>query len=242
MNFKLSFPLSLCLAATITCSALGADQPFQTAINQLVYQIRNPETKGPQFRDALEKIGEYLGIQAMDRLNVARVDVQTLTNTVATHFLVEEQIVLVTILRAGIPLCLGVHKVFPEAEVGFIAMSRNEETLQPLVEYIALPEIQGKTVIVADTMIATAGSVIDAIRILQTCQPKKILVIGAIAAEPGIARIAREYPEIQVIAAVVDPALNDKGYIIPGLGDAGDRAFGCKNLKCITSLRTDDSN
>ncbi|MBS0651339.1 MAG: uracil phosphoribosyltransferase [Verrucomicrobia bacterium] len=229
MISKIRLAIGIFAAFSSVNSFALAEPHHKTVLNQLVYEIRNPETKGEDFRKALEKIGEYLAIEVMDLLEQKKVDVETLTNASATHFLLEEQPVLVTILRAGVPLCMGVHKVFPDAEVGFIAMSRNEETLLPDVEYVAIPDIKDKSVILADTMIATAGSILDAIKIIEARGPKKIYIIGAIAAEPGIQRIKQAYPSVHIIAAAVDPTLNEKGYIVPGLGDAGDRAYGRKH-------------
>lgn len=198
------------------------------AIDQLVYEIRNPQTDAPHFRKALSKIGEYLALNVLEELNTKETGVETLTGKVATHRLLEESPVLVTILRAGLPLNDGVQRVFPHAEVGFIAMSRNEETLKAQVDYIGIPCLQDQCVILSDTMLGTGGSIIDAITILQHYKPKKIFVIAAVASVPGIARIKERYPEVKIFAAVTDPALNDKGYILPGLGDAGDRAYGKK--------------
>ncbi|MGE0669916.1 MAG: uracil phosphoribosyltransferase [Parachlamydiales bacterium] len=229
MISKIRLAIGICAALSSASSLAFAEPHNKAVLNQLVYEIRNPETKGEDFRKALEKIGEYLAVEVMDLLEQKKVDVETLTNASATHFLLEEQPVLVTILRAGVPLCMGVHKVFPDAEVGFIAMSRNEETLLPVVEYVAIPDIKDKCVILADTMIATAGSILDALKIIEARGPKKIYIIGAIAAEPGIQRIKQAYPSVHITAAAVDPTLNEKGYIVPGLGDAGDRAYGRKH-------------
>lgn len=148
----------------------------------------------------------------------------------AKHTLVDEVPVLVTILRAGLPLNAGVHKVFPDAEVGFLAMARNEETLKASVDYVALPDLKGRSIIIVDTMIGTAGSMLNAIRIVEECHPKRIFVIAGIAAQVGIDRILTHNPNIKIFAAAVDPALNEKGYIIPGLGDAGDRSYGVKHF------------
>lgn len=198
------------------------------ALNQFVYEIRNPKTDASHFRQALEKIGEHLACDVLEELNTEEVSIQTLTGTEAKHPLVSETPVLVTILRAGLPLNEGVQRVFPNSEVGFLAMSRNEETLKAKVDYIALPDMKGKTVIISDTMLATGGSLLDAIKIVEQKGPQKIFVIAAIAAKPGIDRITKYNPKIKIFAAAIDQNLNEKGYIIPGLGDAGDRAFGKK--------------
>lgn len=198
------------------------------ALSERVFEIRNPSTDAAHFRIALEKIGETLAMDVLEELHTEEVSIQTLTGTEAKHALVDETPVLVTILRAGLPLNEGVLKVFPNAEVGFLAMSRNEDTLKADVGYIALPNVKGKTVILSDTMLATGGSILDAIHILEARGAGKIFVVSAIASKPGIDRITAYNPNIKIFAAAVDPSLNDKGYIIPGLGDAGDRSFGMK--------------
>jgi uracil phosphoribosyltransferase len=199
------------------------------ALNELVYEIRNPETDSARFRKTLEKIGQQLAFAVLEELDTKEVPVTTLTGVEAKHFLVEEVPVLVTILRAGLPLNAGVQKVFPNSEVGFLAMSRNEETLKAEVDYIALPDLKGKSVIISDTMLATGGSLLDAIQIVEQRNPKQIFVIAAIASQPGLDRIFKSHPAIKIFAAAIDPSLNDKGYIIPGLGDAGDRSYGKKH-------------
>ncbi len=200
------------------------------AFNQLIYEIRDPQTGSERFRKALETIGEYLALNVLEELSSQEATIQTLTGGEATHRLIRETPVLVTILRGGLPINAGVHKVFPNAEVGFLAMSRNEETLKAKVDYIALPDLKDQIVILTDTMIATGGSLIDAIEILEPYEPKKIFVITAIAAEPGIARVLQYNPDIKILAAAIDPSLNDKGYTTPGLGDAGDRSYGRKHI------------
>lgn len=201
------------------------------ALSQLVYEIRNPETTGASFRQALEKIGAILAQDLLEELDTKEVVIQTLTGTEAKHLIVNEIPVLVTILRAGLPLNAGVHQVFPEAEVGFLAMSRNEETLKAQTDYVALPDLRGKTVIITDTMLATGGSLLDAIQIIEQKGARRIFVVAAIASKFGIERINKHHSAIKIFAATIDPSLNEKGYILPGLGDAGDRAYGKKYLQ-----------
>jgi uracil phosphoribosyltransferase len=198
------------------------------ALEQLVYEIRDPQTNSVHFRDVLEKIGEYLALDVLKELSTVEKSIRTETGAVAQHKLVNEIPVLVTILRAGMPLNIGVHKVFVNSEVGFLAMSRDEKTLLAKVEYIALPEIKDRIVIVVDTMLATGGSLIDAIQIVEKSAPKQIIVLTAIASQPGIDRVKSVYPLVKIFSTAIDPSLNEKGYIIPGLGDAGDRAYGYK--------------
>lgn len=198
------------------------------AIDQLVYEIRDPKTESAHFRQSLEKIGEYLALDILEELPTEQVQIETLTGEKASHNIAKETPVLITILRAGLPLNAGIQKVFSKANVGFLAMSRDEETLKAKVDYIGIPDVKDKIVIISDTMIATGGSLIDAIQIIEKYAPKQIFIVAAIACEPGIARITQHNPTIKVFAAAIDPALNHKGYIIPGLGDAGDRAYGNK--------------
>ena len=200
----------------------------KAVFNELVYQIRDPKTNPAQFRRSLKKIGEYLAVQVLEELEQTETSIETLLGESATHTLCNEKPVLITILRAGVPLYLGVQKVFSDSESGFLGMARNEETLAAKTDYVALPDIEGKCVCIIDTMLATGGSILDAVKLIEKYKPKKIIIISAIASEPGIARIAEYNPDIKVYAAAVDPTLNEKGYIVPGLGDAGDRCYGLK--------------
>lgn len=213
--------LLLCLSATF-----GMAQT--QAISELVYEIRNPQTDSGHFRKALETIGEYLALQVMEDLDAKEHTVRTLTGAEATHWIVDENPVLVTIMRGGIPLNQGVMKVFSASKVGFIAMSRNEETLLPKVEYVSLPDLKDRSVILTDTMLATGGSMRAAIDIIERHQPRKIYVVTAIAAQNGINALRQQNPDVKIYAAAIDPSLNQHGYIIPGLGDAGDRCYGEK--------------
>lgn len=197
-------------------------------LESLIYKIRDPNTGKQEFRSSLKKIGEYLALEVSNDLNTSKQKIMTLTQKEAEHNIVNEDIVLVTILRAGLPLFNGVFKIFPNAEAGFFAMQRNEITLKPSVDYVALPPLENKTVIVADTMLATGGSMLEAIKIIEKRNPKKIILICAIAAKEGIDRILAYNKDIKIYPAVVDPILNSVGYIVPGLGDAGDRCFGIK--------------
>lgn len=198
------------------------------ALSELVYEIRDPATDSLHFRQDLESIGEYLALQVLEELDTKGYSIQTLTGAMAIHELVDETPILITIMRGGIPLNQGVLKVFTDSKVGFLAMSRNEETLQAKVEYVSLPDLLDRSVIISDTMLATGGSMLNAIQIVESYRPKNIYVITAIASKPGIEAIQQHNPRIKIFAAAIDPSLNQHGYIIPGLGDAGDRCYGEK--------------
>lgn len=201
----------------------------QNMMDSLIYEIRDPQTQKKAFRECLEKIGELLAYDIKQALPTQEASIETLTGHKATHNLVCQNPVLITILRAGLPLNSGVMNVFKESDVGFIAMARDELTLKSRTDYIAVPEITNKVVILTDTMLATGGSLIDAISLIKDKSPSKIYIIATIASQPGIDRIMKAHPDVHILAACIDPALNEKGYIIPGLGDAGDRAYGKKS-------------
>jgi uracil phosphoribosyltransferase len=224
-SIKVCLLLALTLCISRACPDILKDR---LVLSHLVHDIRDPNTDRKHFRDALEKIGEYLALEVLQDLSTKHVEIETLTGAKAVHLLCDEDPVLITILRGGIPLMIGMQQIFPNSEAGFIGMARNEETLKASVGYIGIPEVKDKCVIIADTMLATGGSMIDAIKIIEKHHPKQIILVCAIAAKKGIDRILESYPNIKIYAAATDPTLNEKGYIIPGLGDAGDRCYGIK--------------
>ena len=141
----------------------------------------------------------------------------------------EESIAIVPILRAGLGMVNGVHKVFPTARVGHIGMYRDEETLEPHEYYCKLPDgIENKTVFLVDPMLATGGSACDALTALKKRGVMKIKFMAIIAAPQGIEAVTKAHPDVPVYISTVDRCLNENGYILPGLGDAGDRLFGTK--------------
>ncbi len=174
-----------------------------------LHPIRNPQTQRADFRNSLESIGEYMALQILEELPSEPKSIRTLTNEEASHSLPCEEPVLVTILKTV-----------------FFAMARNEKTLKADTSYIAFPDIKDKYVILSDTMLGTGGSIIDALTILYSKGPKKIYVLVAIASQTEIDGVKGKFPEAALFPAAVDPKLNDKGYIVPGLGDAGDRCYG----------------
>ncbi|HEY5236486.1 MAG TPA: uracil phosphoribosyltransferase [Rhabdochlamydiaceae bacterium] len=225
-SFKVCLLLALTLCVSRACPDILKDR---LVLSHLVHDIRNPQTDKKHFREALEKIGEYLALEVLQDLDTKHVEIETLTGAKAVHVLCDEDPVLITILRGGVPMLVGMQQVFPNAEAGFLGMARNEETLKAAISYIGIPNVKDKCVIISDTMLATGGSMLDAIKIVEKQNPKQIILVCAIAAKKGIARILDYNPNIKIYAAVTDPLLNEKGYIIPGLGDAGDRSYGMKH-------------
>lgn len=197
-------------------------------LEQHLYNIRNPETQRKEFRESLERIGECLGLEIARKLETEKRTIQTSLGKKAYHKLIGDQLVLIGILRAGIPLLYGLQRTFPYAETGFVGAMRNEKTLEAEISYIAIPDLKGKTTILADTMIATGGSIIDTIKQLKRYNPKEIIIAGVIASRKGLRKIKDYDRKIKVYTAATDPLLDENGYIVPGLGDAGDRSFGEK--------------
>lgn len=197
-------------------------------VEDLVCKLRDPSTDAQMFREILEEIGVFLGYEIGKELKTVEKRVTTVLDSVAVHEVYERSPVLVCVLRAGVPLYNGLQRVFPLAESGFIGAMRDEETLKAEISYVALPDLKGKDVVLIDTMIATAGSVMDSIEMLEKHEPRRIFVVGVIASSEGVEKIKAKYENVKVFVAAVDSKLNDKGYIVPGLGDAGDRCFGKK--------------
>ena len=163
------------------------------------------------------------------RSSLVPVQVETPLEVTTQYKVPEESIAIVPILRAGLGMVNGVHKVFPTAKVGHIGMYRDEETLEPQEYYCKLPDgIEHKTVLLVDPMLATGGSVCDALAALKKRGCKNIRFMCIIAAPEGVQKVAEAYPDIPVYVSTLDRQLNEHGYILPGLGDAGDRLFGTK--------------
>ncbi len=197
-------------------------------LEQALYTIRDPRTGRAEFRRNLEYIGEHLGIEIARTLPTHTQEITTCLGTTATHHLLQEQPTIITILRAGLPLYNGLQRTFPEAESGFLGTMRDEETLHSKTTYLALPELANRTIILADTMIATGGSIQDALTILKPKNPKRIILAGCIASEKALHTLQDYITPEDIHIAAIDQHLNKKGYIIPGLGDAGDRSYGRK--------------
>ena len=157
------------------------------------------------------------------------IEVETPLEKTTQTVVKENSIAIVPILRAGLGMVDGILTLFPAAKVGHIGLYRDEETLEPQEYYCKLPtNIEQKVVMVVDPMLATGGSACDAIKMLKKRGCDKIKLLSIIAAPEGVKKVAENYPEVEVFVAMLDRGLNEHGYIVPGLGDAGDRIFGTK--------------
>lgn len=191
--------------------------------------LRDKNTGMKEFRELVEEITTVMTYESMRDVQLVPVRVETPLEVTTQYRVPEESIAIVPILRAGLGMVNGVHKVFPTARVGHIGMYRDEETLQPQEYYCKLPEgIGDKTVLLVDPMLATGGSACDALAALKKRGCKKIKLMSIIAAPEGVEKVAKEHPDVSVYVSTLDRQLNADGYILPGLGDAGDRLFGTK--------------
>ena len=198
-------------------------------IKHKVSILRDKHTGMKEFRELVEEITTIMTYESMRDVELIPVQVETPLEVTTQYRVPEESVAIVPILRAGLGMVNGVHKVFPTARVGHIGMYRNEETLEPCEYYCKLPDgIEKKTVFLVDPMLATGGSACDALAALNKRGCRKIKLMSIIAAPEGIAKVAEEHPDVPVYVSTLDRGLNEHGYILPGLGDAGDRLFGTK--------------
>lgn len=191
--------------------------------------LRDKNTGTKEFREIAGEIATILCYEATREATLMEVIVETPMMTTKEMRLDENQYAFIPILRAGLSMVDGVLNMIPNAKIGHIGMYRNESTFEPVPYYFKVPhDVESREVILLDPMLATGGSAADAITQVKKCNVKKIKVLCIIAAPEGLERIEREHPDVQVYCASIDRCLNKKGYIVPGLGDAGDRIFGTK--------------
>ena len=193
--------------------------------------LRDKNTGTKEFREIAGEIGEFLCYKAMEDAELEAVEIETPIEKTEVKRLQEKNYVFVPILRAGLGMMEGVIKAIPNAKIGHIGMYRDDEDPEhkPIEYYFKVPSgIENKEVVILDPMLATGGSAIDAIEALKNKGVKKIKFICMIAAPEGLKAVSEKYPEVPIYCAKVDDHLNDDAYIVPGLGDAGDRIFGTK--------------
>ena len=195
-------------------------------VTHRVTLMRDINTKPKQFRELVNEITEFLAFEALKNLKTVDVPVTTpVAKTVGKK--IDGKIVLVPILRAGMGMVDAMLHVLPYAKVGVLGMQRNEETAEPVPYYSKVPPAKGEELaILIDPMLATGGSAADAIGQLKKLGYKHIVFLNLIAAPEGLAKLEKEYPDVPVFTAAKDERLNSHFYIVPGLGDAGDRIFG----------------
>jgi len=203
------------------------DSPY---LMEILTELRDKETDSIAFRKGLVKLGRFMGYEIIKTMETAKVKVETpLEETEGIIVKDRRNVVIVTVLRAAVPLMEGLVKVFEHARIGIVSASRGKAPKFEIeMNYIKIPQITPKdTVIIADPMIATGSTLVRVIEeVKKYGTPKRLIVLGVLAAPEGISRIKKKFPEVEIFVTKIDRELNDKGYILPGLGDAGDRAFG----------------
>ena len=191
--------------------------------------MRKKETGSKDFRELLKEIALLMGYEVTRDLPLDTVEIETPICRTKAKQVKGRKMAIVPILRAGMGMVEGLQTLVPVAKVGHIGLYRNEETHEPVVYYCKLPEdIQDRLVIVTDPMLATGGSACDALQMLKDRGCTNIRLMCLVGAPEGIERVQREHPDVDIYLAAVDECLNENAYIVPGLGDAGDRIFGTK--------------
>ena len=193
-------------------------------------QLRRKETPSRKFRAIVEELAELLTYEAARDLALREIEIETPIARCAAKELAAEKFVIVPILRAGLAMVAGALKILPDASVGHIGLFRDETTHLPVEYYKKFPaNLSEKIVVVVDPMLATGGSTSAALKILKDSGAREIIFVNIIAAPEGVKKIEAEHPDVPVYTAAVDERLNENCYIVPGLGDAGDRIFGTES-------------
>ena len=191
--------------------------------------IRNKDTDTKQFREIVKELAMLMAYESFKDVPTQEITVETPLETTTQTVVKENSIAIVPILRAGLGMVDGILSLFPAAKVGHIGLYRNETTFEPQEYYCKLPShIEDKVVMVVDPMLATGGSASDAIKMLKKRGCKKIKLMSIIAAPEGVDKVATAHPDVEIFVSTLDRCLNENAYILPGLGDAGDRIFGTK--------------
>ncbi|MCE1187597.1 MAG: uracil phosphoribosyltransferase [Ignavibacteria bacterium] len=195
-------------------------------IEREVTILRNKYTQHEQFRSAVKRIATLLAAEIMKYAEYNKINVETPLETTSGVDL-RSQVILAPVLRAGLGMVSGFLALIPEAKVSHIGIQRNEETLEPVVYYAKAPQVVSDSMIILlDPMLATGGSSDAAITFLKKKGSKNIVFACLVASPEGVALIQEKHPDVKIFAAAYDRCLNERGYILPGLGDAGDRMFG----------------
>jgi uracil phosphoribosyltransferase len=191
--------------------------------------LRDVGTGPKDFRELLTEITMLMAFEAMSDLELEEVEIETPVEKATARVLSGKKLALVAILRAGLAMVDGILRLVPTAKVGHIGLYRDPETLQPVSYYAKLPaDIAERRIFVLDPMLATGGSAVEAITQLKAKGAQSIKLLSIIAAPEGKQAVEEAHPDVEILTAALDSHLNEHGYIVPGLGDAGDRLFGTK--------------
>ena len=189
--------------------------------------LRDRKTPGSLFRALVEEIGLILAVEATRQLETEAVALETPLERTQGRRLMPLDPVLVPVLRAGLGLLPAFQKLLPTAKVGHLGLYRDHDSLVPVPYYRNFPPLlEERTVFVLDPMLATGGSASEAVRQLKAAGARKLTLVSVLGAPEGVERLRADHPDLRVVIGALDRQLNEKGYILPGLGDAGDRIFG----------------
>ena len=191
----------------------------------LITQLRNKKCDALCFRRTIGELTKQLIYEALKDFKLTKKEVTTWMGESSLDAIDESNVMVVTVLRAGMPMLDGAMDLLPEASAGFLAIKRDENTHKSVLYYDRLPDCKGKTILLVDPMVATGGSMIDAISLIEKREPLKIIGLNVIGSPEGLKVLSSAYPHMDIFIAQIDEKLNEDMYIIPGLGDAGDRAY-----------------
>ena len=194
-------------------------------VKHLVNRLRDVRTTSNEFRLTIEEISRILASEALNDFPTITQNINTWQGALDVEVIEVQKLVLIPILRAGEPMLTGILRTLPYAKSGFLAMKRDEETSLSKLFYENIPDLENKTVILLDPMVATGGSLIDGIEYLKSKNAKKIITLNIIGSPFGVKKVTEAHPDVDMFIAQIDERLDENNYIRPGLGDAGDRAF-----------------
>ena len=190
--------------------------------------IRNKNTGTKEFRENVSEIGMLITYEISRDLELVEKEVETPIQ-VTTAYVLKKPVVIVPILRAGLGMVEGIHNIIPTARIGHVGVYRDEQTLEPHEYFAKFPvDINESAVLIVDPMLATGGSASAAITMVKRRGVTDIKFVGLVGCPEGVARLQKDHPDVDIFLAAMDERLNEKGYIVPGLGDCGDRLFGTK--------------
>ncbi len=194
-------------------------------VNELINRLRKVDISANTFRQTLKELTRILCYEAFTQMPMQNKPIKTWLGLHQFEFLNQHDIVTVPIMRAGLPMLEALEILLPDSPSGFLAMKRDEVTHIAKTYYNRIPDCKGKTVIILDPMVATGGSLNDAIDLIKEQQPKQIITLNIIGSPEGIKTVTDKHPDVHIIIAQIDQRLDSNKFIYPGLGDAGDRAF-----------------
>lgn len=191
----------------------------------LITHLRDSKSDAIRFRHLIRELTKQLAYEALNKFELKSKCIKTWKGDDTFDSIEEENIIVVTILRAGMPMLESVMELLPNTAAGFLAMQRDEKTHKSLLYYDRLPDCEGKIILLVDPMVATGGSMCDAIEHIQRRNPRKIITLNIIGSPEGVKIVQDFAPDVDIFISQIDDTLNDDKFIIPGLGDAGDRSY-----------------